>query len=214
MRPLVAVIETIVEWIGPVFSSIGYVLIPVATALETAAMTGLLVPGDVVFALGGVFAARGELDLPWVLVAGLAGGMAGQATGWWLGHRYGAALLKKLPLPGDPERRLEKARDTFDRHGGKAVFIGRFATGISAFTPFAAGTSGMRFWRFVAFAGPAVALWGTGVALLGYFLGENLGLIDRIISRFGWIVLALIVIVVGVVWFVRRRRRDGTRSRG
>lgn len=161
LSPL-AVIQEIVRWIGPVFSAIGYVLIPLATMLETAAMTGLLVPGDVVFALGGVYAARGELELVWVLALGSAGGIAGQVTGWWLGRRFGERLLTRLPLPGNNERRLEKARSTFDRHGGKAVFIGRFGTGISAITPFAAGTAGMGLTRFVAFAVPAVLVWGTG----------------------------------------------------
>jgi undecaprenyl-diphosphatase len=200
-----AILEEIVRWVGPVFSTIGYVLIPFATALETAAMTGLVVPGDVIFALGGVYASRGELNLIWVLALG-------QLAGWWLGRRYGPGLLAKLPLPGTPERRLEKARSIFDRHGGMAVFVGRFATGVSAFMPFAAGTAGMRLGRFVAFALPAVLVWGTGVALLGYFLGENLDLIDRIISRFGWIVLALLALTLGVVVFVRRRRERSRRA--
>lgn len=206
MRASLAVIEEVARWVGPLFGTFGYAIVPLAVVLETSAFVGLIVPGDVVLALGGVYASRGELALGWVVALGLVASVAGQSAGYWLGRRYGKGLARRLPLPGSAEERIDRAKGLFDRHGGKAVFIGRFAAGIATLTPFVAGASDMRFVRFLAFAVPAVVIWGTAVTLLGFFLGENLALIDRLISRFGWIVAGLVVAGLGIAWFVRRRR--------
>jgi membrane protein DedA with SNARE-associated domain len=55
-------------------------------------------------------------------------------------------------------------------------------------------------------------VWAVGISIFGYVFGENLGFIDRVLSRFGYIVLGVIaVIVVGwVAW--KRRQRDQTES--
>jgi membrane-associated protein len=212
MRAPLALIEQIVDWIGPAFQVAGYVIIPVAVFLETSALIGVLVPGDVILALGGVYSARGELTLGWVLAMSIVAGIGGQSAGFWLGRRFGESLFRRAPLLNRLEGKLEDAKAFFDRHGGKAVSIGRFATGIAALIPFAAGMSKMPYRRFIMFAAPAVAVWATGIILVGYFLGANLERVDTVLARFGWGVLALIVVAVGgtLAWKRWRRVRERT----
>ncbi|HEX2030100.1 MAG TPA: hypothetical protein VHL78_01675, partial [Actinomycetota bacterium] len=74
------------------------------------------------------------------------------------------------------------------------------------FIPFVAGLSEMRFGRFLAFDVPSVAVWATGIGVVGYVFGRNLELVDTIISRFGWIMLGLLAVMVALVVLRRRRR--------
>ena len=84
--------------------------------------------------------------------------------------------------------------------------LGRFATGAGSFVPFVAGLSGFGFRRFLAYAAPTVAVWASAIMLLGYVFGENLPLLDRVLSRYGWVGLGLLIGLIGV-WIVRQRLR-------
>jgi membrane-associated protein len=209
--PFVALIETLLDWIGPFFSTYGYVLIVAATMLESSAFVGVVVPGDIILAIGGVYAARGDLSLPWVIVLGALGTMAGESIGFWLGHRYGEALLRRLPFADRAQDKIDRAREAFARNDSKVLLVGRFASGLRVIVPFTAGMSQTTSYRrFMAFVVPTAIVWAVGVSLLGYLLGENVGLIDTILSRFGWGMLALVVLAVAgnIIW----RRVRGRRS--
>jgi membrane protein DedA with SNARE-associated domain len=115
-------------------------------------------------------------------------------------------LIRRLPFVNRLEPRLEVVEKYFDRHGGKTVAIGRYATAAGALVPFVAGMAGMRYRRFLMFDAPAVLLWAVGITLVGYVFGRNLDVVERILSRFGWGILALLVLSIGgrIVWKLLR----------
>ena len=88
----------------------------------------------------------------------------------------------------------------------KAIVIGRFATGLGSTLPFAAGVSKVEPKTFFAFTLPTVGVWASAIVMLGYLAGDNLERIDRILSAIGWAGFGLIVLAVGAVWIVRKRR--------
>jgi len=212
---VVALVEEIVEWIGPAFAVAGYWIVGAGVFADRSAFLGLIIPGDVVLALGGVFAAQGDLDLGWVMVVGALAGISGESAGFWLGRRYGARVLKRIPVAGRLADRLDAAEDYFRRRGGTTVFIGRYVSVAGTFLPFVAGMSRMRYGRFVAFDIPSVTLWAVGVSLLGYYLNSQLDTIDKVLSRFGWGLLALAVLFFGGRFVYRRwvKKEPGEESR-
>lgn len=201
-------IKTFLQWIGPVFGTAGYPLIGAAIVLERTIFLGLVVPGDVVLAIGGIYAARQELSITWVIAIASVAGIVGESTGYWLGRRFGKSLIGRIPLVRRLEDKLDEAEGYFDKHGGKTVAIGRFATAAGSFVPFTAGAARMPYHRFVLYDVPSVLVWASGIALVGYFFGRNVETVDTILSRFGWIVLgALVAFVAGYVVVKRRRGR-------
>lgn len=211
--PYFALVETLLDWVGPFFSTYGYALIVVATLLESSAFVGVVVPGDVILAMGGIYAARGELSLPWVIVLGALGTMGGESIGYWLGHRYGEALLRRLPFADRAQDKIDRAREAYERNDSKVLLVGRFASGLRVIVPFTAGMSQTSYRRFMAFVVPTAAVWAVAVGLLGYLLGENVELIDTILSRFGWGVLALVILgVAGTIVWRRLRGRRSSRT--
>jgi membrane protein DedA with SNARE-associated domain len=212
---VIALIEQIVDWIGPAFAVAGYYIVFAGVFADRSAFLGLVIPGDVVLALGGVFAARGELSLPIVIAVGAVAGLMGESTGFYLGNRYGERILKKVPILKRWAGDLQKAEDYFDRHGGKTVFIGRYVSLAGTFLPFAAGMSKMRYRRFLLFDIPSVIIWAVGISLLGYFLASQIDLIDTILSRFGWGLLALVVLFFGGRFVYKKWiKKDSKKSSG
>jgi membrane-associated protein len=197
-------VREIVDVAGGFFRTAGYGIIPVAVFLETFALVGIAVLGDVVLALGGVYAARGDLALALVLPIGIVAAWGGSAAGFWLGNRHGRRVVRALPFSDRLERHVDRTRGFFRRHGGKAVVLGRFATGVAAFVPFVAGMSEMPARRFLAFMLPTVAVWATTITMIGYLLGRNLDVIDSVLSRFGWIGLAIAVAALAGAWLWNR----------
>ena len=204
---MLSFLEQLVKGIAPAYASFGYLIVAFGVMAERSILIGLVVPGDVILALGGVYASRGSLELWAVTLIGTVAALCGESIGFWLGRRHGRGLIARLPLIRRLSGPLEGAEEYFNRHGGKTVAIGRYATAAGAFIPFVAGMSKMRYRRFLMFDVPAVVVWAIGITLFGYFAGEHLEFIDRVLSRFGLIVLGLIVIGLGV-YFLRKRRAE------
>src|SRR5438093_3087488 len=207
-------VERIVHWIEPAFLAAGYFILAGGVLMERSIFIGLIIPGDVILALGGVYAAQHKMSLAWVIVIGTFAAIAGESIGLWLGRRFGARLLRRLPLFGPRlSRVVEESRDYFRRHGGKTVAIGRYATAAGAFIPFTAGAAHMSYPRFLAFDVPAIVVWATGISIFGYYFGRNLSFIDKVLSRFGYAVLGVLVLVFAARfawkrWQARKERRS------
>lgn len=206
---LAALITPLLDWLQPLFASFGYVIVSVAMFFESAAFTGILVPGDVILALGGVYAGRGELALPGVIACGAIFGVVGSSTGYLLGRRYGDSILRRAPILRRFQDRLDRAQASIAANAGKTIVLGRFITGAAVFVPFVAGASGVRARTFFTYAIPTMIVWTTGLALLGFFVGNNVEAIDRILSRIGLAGLGLGVLLIGI-WLRRQRSSHRT----
>jgi undecaprenyl-diphosphatase len=200
-----ALVTQLLDWLQPFFVSFGYVIVSVAMFLESAAFTGIVVPGDVILALGGVYAGQGELGLPGVIALGTLFGILGESTGFLLGRRYGDALLRRTPILRRFQRRLDQVETSIEGNAGKTIVVGRFVTGAAGLIPFVAGASGVRPKTFFAYTIPTVLLWASAVTLLGFFVGNHVDTIDRILSRVGLVGLGLAAAVVAL-WVWRHRR--------
>jgi membrane-associated protein len=207
-----ALVTELVEWVEPFFATFGYAIVSVAMFLESAALTGIVVPGDVILAIGGVYAAQGELGLTSVIGLGALFGLFGETAGYLVGRRYGDSLLRRLPLVRRFQRRLDQVQDSIKSNAGKAIVAGRFVTGAAGLIPFVAGASGVRASTFFTYAVPTMIVWSVGVTLLGFFVGNHVETIDRILSRVGWIGLGIAAVLIGF-WILRHRHAPGTKDR-
>jgi membrane protein DedA with SNARE-associated domain len=202
------IVERIVQWVEPAFTAAGYFIIAGAVIMERSVFIGLIVPGDLILALGGVYSSQGRLNLVAVILIGIAAAIIGETAGFWLGRRYGRRFVARLPVVGNwLADRLEASQEYFKRHGGLAVALGRYATAAGAFVPFTAGGGQMPYPRFIAWDAPAIAVWATGISLFGYFFGKNLPFVDRVLSRFGYIMLAALVLFFAGRYAYKRLRK-------
>jgi membrane protein DedA with SNARE-associated domain len=188
-----------------------YLIIFAAAALECAAFVGLFVPGESLVLASGFLAHQGVLDLGPVMAAAAIGAVAGDNIGFQLGARLGREwLLRHGRRLGVTPARLGRAEQFFERHGPKAVFVGRFIGFARALVPFVAGTSRMPYGRFLAYNALGAVLWTMTFVMLGYLLGASWRVAEQWIGR-GSLILGIVAgAVLLVLWRRRRVSPPGT----
>ncbi|TMF33797.1 MAG: DedA family protein, partial [Chloroflexi bacterium] len=100
---------------------------------------------------------------------------------------------------------LELADGWFRRWGLLAVLIGRVLPVIRTYISFPAGLARIDLAKFSALTFVGALPWCAGLALVGYVLGRNYDRISGPVEK-GALVIALLVAVAVVVWYVRGRR--------
>ncbi len=141
---------------------------------ESAPVTGFLVPGTLLLPAIGVISGSGNSPFIYLYVCAVSGGLLGDLAGYWLG----GAGKREWQLPFLLKHRQDKAaaaRALVKRHGGLAVFMGRFIWLIHPAIPVAAGLAGVRFRTFLVADTAAVSLWvllymGSGHLLTGLWV--------------------------------------------
>jgi membrane-associated protein len=181
-----------------------YALVAALAFLETGAFVGLVAPGETAIVLGGVVAAEGGVELgPIILVAWLAaalGDLASFALGQRLGRRF---LLARGPRFGITATRLERVEHFFDRHGPRAILIGRFVGLVRAVAPFLAGASRLRLRAFLPWSLLGTAAWATAFTLVGYAFHESFASAAHTLTHAA---LGLAVVAAAVVAFRAHRQ--------
>jgi undecaprenyl-diphosphatase len=191
-----------------------YLLVAVSAFLETGAFVGLLAPGETVMLVGGLVAGQGEINVVRLIGLAWTAAVAGDVTSFMLGRRLGREfLVRHGPKVSITEERLEKVEGFFDRHGGKAILLGRFVGLVRAIAPFLAGSSGLPFRRFLPYDIIGAGLWSSSLILLGYIFWASF---DRVVhyAEQGALALGTVIVVgAGLTWFVRWIRDDANRRR-
>ena len=194
-------IQETIKSAGDRLGSWTYLLVGVLAFLETGAGVGLLAPGEFTIILGGFVAGQGKIDV--ILLIGLVWtcAVAGDLTSFYLGRRLGRSFLEKHgPKVHITEARLKQVESFFDRHGGKAVLIGRFVGLVRAVAPFLAGSSGMKLRRFVPYDVLGAGLWGTTFVLIGYIFWQSFDRVVQYAERGAVALGTTITVVVLLVW--------------
>ena len=194
----------------------GYIAIFAVVVLGN---VGLPLPEETVLALAGYLVWRGDLSLPAVLCVGVVSAVVGDNIGYWLGRRYGRAILPRYArwVLGHPER-LTTMEAFIERRGPFAVFVARFIPGIRFMAGPLAGGLGMRMLPFFAanvlgafVYVPVMVAAGYGV---GYGLGEYLEPFQRVAGHVEYVVLfaSLAAALALIAWRVVQGYRHRGRS--
>jgi membrane protein DedA with SNARE-associated domain len=179
---------------------------------------GVPVPGETILIAASAYAGAGRLNVVMVGVIGFVAAVIGDNIGFAIGHYGGRALVLRWGrYVRLTEERLDKAEVFFNRHGAWIITIARFIEVLRQANGIVAGTTGMRWRRFLAFNALGAALWvGTWVSL-GYLAGQHIDAIYHDITRYSYYVLiGLAVVLAGYIarrTLRRRRRRTAPASR-
>jgi membrane-associated protein len=182
---------------------------------ETGLLIGFFLPGDSLLFTAGLLCTTGphsavHLSLPTVLLAAVAGALAGAEVGYLIGRQAGHALLDR---PGRPRLRqgLTRSREAIDRYGvRRAIVLARFIPVIrTALNPLA-GAIGIPASTFTLWQVAGGLVWSLGVTIAGYVLGSKISNVDHYLLP----IIALIVVVslIPVAIELLRHRGDHVRA--
>ncbi len=173
-------------------------------------------PGDTLLFALGIFVATEQIDLvpghrlvelTVVCVLLVAAGFAGNVAGYEIGRAIGpplyardGRLLKK--------KYFDQTEVFFDKHGNKALVLGRFVPFVRTFVTVVAGVTRMRRSRFYYWSLVGAVLWVLSIVLLGYLLGRRLPWLG---ANIDYAIIAILVFgSIPMLWEVRRHRRTSS----
>lgn len=131
-----------------------------------------ILPGDSLLFSIGLFIARGDIGINiWLacLILSIAA-FIGNVTGYEIGRAIGTPLYEREGR-FIKKKYFEQTHAFFDKHGAKALVIGRFVPIVRTFITVVAGVSRMDRRYFLTWSAVGAVLWATGLTLLGHALG-------------------------------------------
>jgi membrane protein DedA with SNARE-associated domain len=134
---------------------------------------GLPLPGETALIACSVLASQGAMPIAAVIAVGIGAAIIGDNLGYWAARKGGRPVLERHRVTREyAERYLPRGERFYARHGGKAVFFGRFVAVLRVTAAWTAGLSHMHWWRFFAWNAAGGIVWATLVSLISYYLGD------------------------------------------
>ena len=148
----------------------------------------------------GYAAHSGALGLGTLIVICWFGSFAGDVIRFWIGRRYGARLLERLPRF---ERLIQTVVRLADRHYGWMILFHRFPNGIRGLAGFAYGMSRLPWSTFLLLNFVAAGHWSGVVVSAGYAFGQfSEKAINDASSGLG---VVMLIAFLGLSWFLSKK---------
>ena len=196
----------------------GYILLFAIVFAESGLLIGFFLPGDSLLFIAGMACAGTlvqsagadavHLNIWVVLIGVFIAAVTGDQVGYAFGKKTGPALFKRPDSRFFKHEHLEKAQNFFDVHGPRAIVLARFVPVIRTFCPIVAGAGKMEYRVFLRYNLIGGLLWGVGVTLLGFFLG-NIPLVANNIEIALLMVVGISILPI-LIEVVRSKRKSKT----
>jgi len=202
-RSLLAVAESLFEYLRHFFDQYGYWTVGIALLLENA---GVPVPGESVLLFASFLAySEQTLRLPYIIFIGIAACTVGDNAGFVIGRRGGRPLLDRYQRffrirPGT----VARGERLFAKYGAVTILFARFIFGLRIIAGPLAGVLQMPWKQFAVFNFLGAIVWVTTISCIGYFVGTEWSALLRMVKQINTGVLIVAAIVAAVVWWKRR----------
>lgn len=156
----------------------GLLLIGLIVFAESGLLVGFFLPGDTLLFSAGFFASQGKLPLLGLILVVVLSAIVGDNVGYSIGKRTGKRIFRKEDGVFFRRKHITAAEKFYKLHGGKTIILARFVPIVRTFAPMVAGVGNMPRKKFFAYNVIGAILWGAGVILLGYFLGNSISNVE------------------------------------
>ena len=183
----------------------GYVVLSTIVFAETGLFIGFFLPGDSLLFTAGLIASQGLFNVFYLMVLLSLMAIIGDAVGYSIGFKAGGALYKRPDTFWFRRKHLLYAKEFYEEHGGKAIFLARFVPFARTFAPVVAGIAQMSYPRFASYNICGGIFWVCSMITAGFFLGsfhwvrQNL---EKVI-----LLIVFISILPIVIEYFRNRRK-------
>ncbi|TYL45392.1 DedA family protein [Nocardioides sp. BGMRC 2183] len=172
-------------------------------------------PGDALLFAFGIFIATGQLDVfPGPPLLELFLGMlllitaafGGNVAGYEIGRKIGPAIYRREGRLFK-KKYIDETEAFFDKHGNKALVLGRFVAFVRTYITVVAGVTGMERRRFYVWSLVGAVAWVASIAMLGYFLGKRVPWLG---DNIDYVIIAIFVFggLLMLVEGIRRKRTN------
>jgi len=161
----------------------------------------LLVAG--MLAAGTAAAGNAEFQLWQLLVFIPIAAILGGQVGYFIGRYLGTAMFKPNARVLK-QRYLDEAHAFFEERGPFAIVLARFVPIVRTLAPITAGAARMSYGVFTLYNVIGAVVWGVGLTLLGYGLGQ-FEVIQKLLEPIFILIALASVTPMFIEWYKRRR---------
>ncbi len=139
---------------------------------ESGLFFGFFLPGDSLLFTAGLLASQGYFNIFYILLLTIFGAIIGDQVGYIFGKKVGPKIFTKQDSFFFKKEYILKAKNFYEKYGKKTITLARFIPIIRTFAPIVAGVAEMEYKTFLKYNILGGFIWGGGVTLFGYFMGE------------------------------------------
>ena len=196
-------------WITDLVETMGYAGIVLLMFLENVFPP---IPSEIIMPLAGFGAADGKYSLPFVILAGLAGTLAGALFWYAIARRIGDKRLRRWAHPHGPwitvsRDDISNIENWFCRHGSWAVPLAHLVPGLRTLISIPAGVFAMPPTRFILLSTLGAGVWTGALAGAGYMLGARFEGVEKYLGPVSTAIMAALLLTY--VWRVIRFKPGG-----
>ena len=158
--------------------TVGYLGIFLIIFAESGLFFGFFLPGDTLLFTAGLLASQGYFDITLLILFITFAAILGDQIGYLFGIKVGPKIFNHDDSFFFKKRYVADAEKFYKEHGKKAIILARFMPVVRTFIPILAGVGKMHYRTFVTYNIMGGLLWGTGITLAGYFLGQQIPNVD------------------------------------
>jgi len=159
--------------------TIGYLGIFLIIFAESGLFFGFFLPGDSLLFTAGLLASQGYFNIALLVFLITFAAILGDQIGYLFGIKIGPKIFTHDDSFFFKKKYITDAENFYQKHGKKAVLIARFVPIVRTFIPILAGVGKMHYVTFVTYNIFGGLIWGAGITLLGYFLGQQVPNVDK-----------------------------------
>lgn len=179
------------------------VLFPILPGDSLLFVAGMLAAGTAAAAQDGTVHANFQLWqlMLFIPIAAILGGQAGYFIGRFIGtemFKPDARFLK--------QKYLDEAHDFFGKRGPFAIIIARFIPIVRTLAPLTAGAARMNYAVFSIYNAVGAVIWGVGLTVLGYYLGQ-FQVVQDLLEPIILLIVVLSILPMVFEWLKRRREK-------
>lgn len=196
-------IDRHIEELINMYGAATHALLFLIVFFETGVVVTPFLPGDSLLFAAGAFAARGALQIEFLLPLLIIAAVAGDALNYWIGAKVGPRVFTERSRLFKREY-LMQTQQFYERYGKKTIILARFVPIVRTFAPFVAGIGKMPYHIFALYNVLGGVLWVTLFLFAGYFFG-NIPFVEK---NFSLVIIVIIVIsIVPIIIEILKRRR-------
>lgn len=155
------------------FGAWAFIGVLVIVFAECGLLVGLVLPGDSLLFITGLFIVNGTINVN-IFVAVLLiaiSSIIGNLVGYWIGAKIGPALFKRPDSRFFKQEYVERTAAFFAKHGSRAIVLARFTPIVRTLITASAGIGKMPFKSYAIYSSLGGLLWAGSMTLLGYYFG-------------------------------------------
>jgi membrane protein DedA with SNARE-associated domain len=213
---LIPGLEGIASWVTDVVESLGYIGLVLMVALENVFPP---IPSEIVLPLAGFLTGQGRMWFPGAVLAATCGSLIGAVILYYAGYYFGEHRVRALTRRFGKwamisEADIDKADDWFDRHGRKAVFLGRLFPVVRSLISIPAGIRQMHLGTFLVYTAAGSSIWNTLLIGVGWLLGDNWEVVEQYVGYLQYLVLLAILAGVALFIYMKLKQRNSDSALG